>query len=115
MKSLLNAKRIIIKVGSSTVIDENGKIRYDQLAQLAESIKKLHDQDREIILVSSGAVGTGRAKLNLHGAITLAEKQACAAIGQGHLMSFYQELFAKNGLMVAQLLLTARDLADRVS
>lgn len=107
------ARRIVIKLGTSSVLDERGQLRTERLADLTKSIKKLHDEGREIILVSSGAVGMGRSLLNLNGALSLEEKQACAAIGQGLLMSFYYDLFAENDLIAAQLLLTARDLADR--
>ena len=107
-----SAKRIVIKLGTQVVI-EGGKLAEERLADLAASCAKLVASGKEIIIVSSGAVGMGRQKLQLDRKLTLTEKQACAAIGQSLLMDAYRELFEKHGLVTAQVLLTAMDFAER--
>jgi len=104
-KSLItNAHRIVIKVGTSTLTHNTG------VRQLTD----LHYQDIEVLLVSSGAVGAGMGKLGLkEKPKTIPDKQAAAAVGQGILMHIYEKLFAEYGQIVAQLLLTRADIADR--
>ncbi len=110
----LNAKRIVIKLGTQLMIREDGSLARKRLANLVYQCASLVHQGKELLIVSSGAVGLGRQVLNLKTSkLTLTEKQACAAVGQNLLMDVYQELFRNYELPTAQLLLTAYDFADR--
>lgn len=114
---LHRAKRIVIKLGTQVVIElaENGTGRFasERLECLTRQCAELVHSGKEVLLVSSGAVGLGRQVLKLTGSISLTEKQACAAVGQSLLMDAYRELFGQSGLITAQVLLTAMDFADR--
>jgi glutamate 5-kinase len=114
---LLNAKRIVIKMGTQVVIELAGsaadRFASERLACLTRQCAELVKMGKEVILVSSGAIGLGRQVLQLHGLLGLNEKQACAAVGQNLLMDAYQDLFNQSGLITAQVLLTATDFADR--
>lgn len=116
-QSLRHAKRIVIKLGTQVVIElaggGDGQFASERLAGLTRQCAELVAQDKEVILVSSGAVGLGRQALKLTGPLSLNEKQACAAVGQNLLMDAYRELFQQSGLITAQVLLTATDFADR--
>lgn len=116
-KPLLSAKRIVIKLGTQVVIDLAGnavdQFASERLGRLTRQCAELVQAGKEVLLVSSGAVGLGRQALKLGGALSLNEKQACAAVGQGLLMNAYRELFAQSGLLTAQVLLTAADFSDR--
>jgi len=108
-----NKKRIVIKVGSTLLVEE-GKARAVWLESLAQDILQLKKLGIEIIIVSSGAIALGRAKLKTKtSTLKLEEKQAAAAIGQIALMSHYQSCFSKLDLNVAQILITGDDAADR--
>jgi len=115
LKRLRSARRIVIKIGTSTVTTEDGSPRVVQLESLAKSIASLKSEGRQIVLVSSGAVGLGIAKLGLSkvrlGDLTL--RQACAAVGQSQLMQLYQNLFGRHQVNIAQVLLTEDDFTDR--
>lgn len=110
--NFLNKKyhRIVIKIGSSLLI-EDGKVRKQWLKNLAQDIATLHQQNSEIIIVTSGAVALGRSILKKSDStkLTLPQKQACASAGQIKLMSAYYDIFAKENLAIAQILLTASD------
>jgi len=104
---LIKCKRIVIKVGTSTLTYPSGKINFKRMSKLAEVLADLTNQGKEIILVSSGAIGVGLGKLKLASRpITIPEKQAIAAVGQVELMHLYSKFFAEYGYMVAQILLT---------
>ena len=108
------AKRIVIKVGSAVLTDENG-IDTRIIENIARELSFLKDSGREVILVSSGAVAAGKRKVTIPDTVEIGldEKQALAAIGQPSLMHSYEIAFAKLGQTVAQVLLTHSDLADR--
>ncbi len=107
-EELKNKKRIVIKIGSSSLTHkETGILNYGKLEKLARVLTNLCGMGKEVILVSSGAIAVGKKTLGLIGKdITLAEKQACAAVGQAQLMMTYQKLFSEYNQMVAQILLT---------
>ncbi len=108
-RSLLkDKKRIVIKIGSSSLIHaETGGIDYGRLEKLVRIMSDLKNQDKDVILVSSGAIGVGYKNLGLpKKPETLALKQACAAVGQGQLMMIYQKLFLEYNHKAAQVLLT---------
>jgi glutamate 5-kinase len=111
--SLVDKKRIVIKVGSSLLV-ENGQIKARWLESLAADVLELKKHGKEVLIVSSGAIALGKAKLGHKNKILkLEEKQASAAIGQIFLMSNYQSCFSKLGINVAQILLTDDDSANR--
>ena len=110
---LPKVRRLVVKVGSSLLLGAAGLPR-GWIDTLAGEITALMAGGREVILVTSGAVAAGAARLGRpHRQRTIPEKQAAAAVGQIDLMSCYEEHFAKRGTHVAQLLLTHGDLADR--
>jgi len=112
--TLKDVKRIVIKVGSSTITYGNGKRNFSRIDHLAREIADLANQGKEIILVSSGAVAVGVDRLGLPAKPkTIPGKQAAAAVGQGVLMHTYEKIFAEYGQIVAQVLLTRVDSVDR--
>ena len=107
------ARSIVIKVGSAVLTSSSG-LDLRVVNRLADQIASLHDQEREIILVSSGAVSAGRSFLrSASREISLPEKQAAAAIGQSRLMHSYDEAFERYNKITAQILLTRDDLRSR--
>lgn len=100
-------KRIVVKIGSSSLTHQKtGALDLRKLEGLVRVLTDMRNMGKEVILVSSGAIAVGRKKLNLSGALTLAQKQACAAVGQAQLMMVYQRIFSEYNQSVAQLLLT---------
>jgi glutamate 5-kinase len=110
-------KRIVIKFGSGILANAQGtSLDAPQFRRLCAEIAALVEAGHEVIVVSSGAVAAGLAELGLRERPEdLPGKQACAAIGQSKLMQLYGKMFVKHKLVVAQLLLTYRDLDSRVS
>lgn len=110
----MHYKRIVIKIGTSTLTDEGGHLNLPHLRILVEQVVQMSQQGREIILVTSGAVGAGMGKLGLKTRPqSIREKQATAAVGQTFLMRHYEELFNEFGFNVAQILLTQEDMRTR--
>ena len=108
---LKSATRLVVKLGTGVLTDSRKLIDPDQLEQLVAQMAALRKSGKEIVLVTSGAVGAGMGALGYAARPTnLAEKQACAAVGQSRLMAAYDKLFAVHGLVVAQVLLTHEDL-----
>ncbi|MDF2564731.1 MAG: proB [Massilibacillus sp.] len=106
-QELVNAKRIVVKVGTSTLTHSTGKLNFFRIEKLVRELSNLANQGKEIILVTSGAVGAGVDRLGLkEKPTTIPEKQAMAAVGQGILMHMYEKLFGEYGQTVAQVLLT---------
>lgn len=106
--SIINAQRIVIKVGTSTLAHDNGKINFARLDKLSEVLSDLANEGKEIILVSSGAIGIGAAKMKwTHRPVSVVERQAAAAVGQSELMHLYSKFFGEYGHVVAQILLTS--------
>jgi glutamate 5-kinase len=112
---IAKASRIVVKLGTSTVTDADGGVSLERLQPIVESIARLQQQGRHVVLVSSGAVGLGRGRLGLHRARTsdLVLRQACAAVGQSLLMHMYERLFSAHHINIAQLLLTQEDFVER--
>jgi len=106
-------KRIVVKIGTSSINYPNGKTNLFQVECLARQLADLSNQGGEVILVTSGAVGAGVGKLGVPRSKSIPLKQALAAVGQGILMHIYEKLFAEYGLTVGQILLTKEDFADR--
>ena len=109
-----NAQKIVVKVGTSTLTHKNGKLNLEQIERLVRQLSDLRNQGKDVVLVSSGAIGAGMGKLNLEERPkTIPEKQAVAAVGQGILLHIYEKIFAEYGQATAQLLLTKADLEHR--
>lgn len=112
--NLAEAKRLVIKVGSSTLTHDTGKMNFFRIEKLARELSDLVNQGKEIILVTSGAVSAGMDRLGCQEKPkTIPEKQAMAAVGQGILMHTYEKLFGEYGQTVAQVLLTREDSVKR--
>jgi glutamate 5-kinase len=110
---LNDAQRIVIKVGTSTLTYDTGKINFTRIDKLSRIISDLSNQGKEVILVTSGAVGVGVDKLKMpERPKTIREKQAVAAVGQCELMHMYSKFFSEYGHIVAQILLTRDIMSD---
>jgi glutamate 5-kinase len=107
------ARRIVIKVGTNVVMRDDGRLALSQLYGIAESVARLRQQGRDVLMVSSGAVGLGMERIGMPTRPTeLSQIQACAAIGQSRLMAIYDDAFDKLGCRTAQVLLTEDDFRD---
>lgn len=116
-KNLKNKQRIVIKIGSSSIThNETGALDLIKLEILVRELCDLKNQGKDIILVSSGAIAVGRQAVHFdHRPKKIAEKQACAAIGQAQLMMTYQKLFHEYGHLAAQILLTKDTIDEELS
>lgn len=111
---LPHAKRLVIKIGSSILAARSAGLRLDHVQRLSREIVGIKQEDREIVLVSSGAIVAGIGKLGLTSyPQTLPLKQAAASAGQSRLIHAYETCFQEAGEKIAQVLLTHEDLADR--
>jgi glutamate 5-kinase len=113
-KRLRSAQRVVIKVGTSTVTGTAGDVCSERIEPLVRSIAGLKKAGRQVVLVSSGAVGLGAARLGLHQSRLndLVVRQACAAVGQSLLMHAYEQLFRVHEVSIAQVLLTEDDFTE---
>lgn len=106
-------KRVVVKIGSSSLTSLRGEISRRKLEKLVEEVVQLKDAGHEVLLVSSGAVAAGYRKLGFtEPPSALPEKQASASIGQSLLMEIYSELFLSHGYVTSQILITREDLSD---
>lgn len=106
--------RIVVKVGTSTLTHANGKLNYSRIEYLVRELADAANSGKQILLVSSGAVGAGMDRLGWkEKPKTIPAKQAAAAVGQGILMHTYEKLFGEYGQIVAQVLLTREDSVNR--
>lgn len=105
--------RMVVKVGTSTLTYDNGKLNIRRFERLVRTISDLQHHGFQMVLVSSGAVAVGSAKLGLaERPKDLAMKQAAAAVGQCELMHLYDKIFLEYGINVAQILLTRENIID---
>lgn len=113
-KRLKSVRRLVIKVGTSTVTGAEGELCTARMEPIVRSIAGLMKDGRQVVLVSSGAVGLGRGWLGLHRSrlSDMVTKQACAAVGQSLLMDAYKDLFSKWDVKIAQVLLTEEDFTN---
>jgi glutamate 5-kinase len=108
------AKKIVIKLGSSTIVDARGNLKKKWLLSLVQDIKKLKKNNREIIIVSSGSIALGQSFLKIKNKkVKLEMSQAVAAVGQIHLINEFQKLFEKNKIKIGQILITPDDTEQR--
>jgi glutamate 5-kinase len=110
-----SGRRLVVKIGSALIVDPSSlTIRRDWLDALGEDVAAARQRGQEVVIVTSGAIAAGRVRLGLVGrSLRLEEKQAAAAVGQIHLAHLYQEILARHGLTVAQILLTREDTEAR--
>ncbi len=111
--AFIDVKRIVIKLGTNVLRNEEGEVALSRIYSFIEDISKLVKSGKEVIVVTSGAVGLGKKKLNLESTDEDGVKQACAAVGQSRLMSFYENGFGVYDIPVAQILLTEDDFSLR--
>lgn len=110
----MEKKRIVVKIGSSSLTNSKGEIDYEKIQDHVDAIAKVAKLGHEVLLVSSGAVAAGFRKLGYPSRpVTLKGKQAAAAVGQSLLIQLYAEQFAKYGITTAQVLLTRADFSDK--
>ena len=113
-RNLKDAHRIVVKLGTHVVTADGVNLAVARLNGILSSLVKLRQAGREVVIVSSGAVGLGMQELGLtERPRSLGLRQACAAVGQSHLMAFYTQALAASGVKAAQVLLTQEDLGDR--
>ncbi|MEC8728316.1 MAG: glutamate 5-kinase, partial [Pseudomonadota bacterium] len=111
---LSSARRIVVKVGSALLVNDNGTLRDQWLNGLAQDLARLKHLGYDIVIVSSGAIALGRGMIVAPDArLSLAEKQAAAAIGQIRLNAEWQQAMAKHAMMTAQILLSPDDTETR--
>jgi len=111
---LKNSKIIVIKIGSSLLVDDKKKIRKKWLSSFAKDIQKLKSKNKKIIIVSSGAIALGCKKMNYNKKnLKLDKSQAIASIGQIELMNLFSQTFSKYKLNISQILLTLDDTEER--
>ena len=112
-ETLANVRKILIKVGSAVLTNEDG-LDLQIIEQLVDDISALRERGYQVVLVSSGAIASGKHRLGIPGKLkSIPQKQAAAAVGQGRLMRVYSNAFGKHGLFVGQVLLTMSDITDR--
>jgi glutamate 5-kinase len=113
--SLKRFRRIVVKVGSSLLIDSGaGEVRSSWLTALAADVAKLHGEGREVLIVSSGSIALGRSRLKLpRGTLKLEESQAAAAVGQIALARIWSEVLGHHGIGAGQILVTLQDTEER--
>lgn len=111
---LKEAQKIVVKIGTSSITYPSGRLNLTNMELVVRQIADLHNSGKEVVLVSSGAVGAGVGELGLTSKPrTIPERQAVAAVGQGFLMQVYNRLFLQYGIITAQILLTREDMSDR--
>ena len=106
--------RIVIKLGTSLLGGTKGCLDTDTMAVLTSQVAGLHHKEKDVVLVSSGAMAAGREKLGISGdSRSVPYKQVLCSVGQSHLMNVYEQLFSRHDIVNAQALLTKADLSDR--
>lgn len=113
MSVISSAKRIVVKVGTSTLTHETGKINIRRMVKLCSVLADLHNSGMEVVLVTSGAIGVGVGKLGLkERPKDIPGRQAAATVGQCELMFMYDKFFGENGVKTGQLLITKSDIEN---
>ena len=108
------AKKIVIKLGSSTIVDNRGKFKRKWLLSLIQDIKKLRKNIQEVVIVSSGSIALGQSYLNIKNKkVKIEMSQAVASVGQIHLINEFQKLFEINKIKIGQILITPDDTEQR--
>ena len=111
--TLQNVKKVLIKIGSAVLTGKDG-LDLQIIEQLVDEIADLTKKGYQVVIVTSGAIASGKHRMGIDGPLkSMPQKQAAAAVGQGRLMRVYSNAFGKHGIYVAQILLTMSDLTDR--
>lgn len=114
LETVKQIKRIVVKVGTSSLTYPNGTMHFSQMEKLVRQLAELTHQGYEVVLVTSGAIGAGVGLMNLsEKPKSVADKQAIAAIGQLHLMHLYQKFFSEYGKRIGQILLSKDDILNK--
>ena len=114
-RSLAEARRVVVKIGTRVLVDRTGRPDPARMSALVKQLARLHQDGRDLVVVSSGAIGAGIEALGLRERPTdLPALQMAAAVGQSRLMARYADLFAEQACLVGQVLLTHEDLRDRL-
>jgi glutamate 5-kinase len=106
-----DAQRVVVKAGTNSLTDDQSRLDREKLDKLVDDIMDLRERGKDVLLVSSGAVGAGKGRVD-HDVETVEESQALATVGQSHLMRHYTESFDRYDQKIAQLLLTEHDLSN---
>ncbi|MDD5644884.1 MAG: glutamate 5-kinase, partial [bacterium] len=113
-KYLENVKNVTLKIGTNVLTDSCGRIQRDIISLIAGQVCAVRQRGISVMIISSGAIAAGRWKLGFGDKeLTIRQKQAAAAVGQTHLMRYYEDAFAGHGIVTAQVLLTDDGLSDR--
>ena len=114
---LREKKRIVIKIGTSTITHmSTGNLNLGKMEKFVRILTDIRNQNKEVVIVSSGAIGAGRKALGFkEKPKALSEKQACAAVGQARLMMTYQKIFAEYNQVAAQILMTKNTIVDNLN
>jgi glutamate 5-kinase len=108
-----NKKLIVIKVGSNTLTDAEGRLDLNNLRNITEQLAALHKKGNNLILVTSGAIAAGKERLKLNGKMkTMPEKQAAAAVGQSLLLNEYNNFLEPHGISIGQILMTSDEIKN---
>ena len=113
-KKIKNSERIVFKFGTNVLRNDDKDISLSRIYSFIEDVASLKKQGKEVIIVTSGAVGLGAKRLGVDSNESMSVKQACAAVGQSRLMSVYEDGFEKYGYTTAQILLTEEDFTQRI-
>ena len=120
-QKLKDKKRIVVKIGSSSLQHpETGDLDYTKLDVLVRELCDMRNRGKDVVLVTSGAIAVGKKAVHLKESgqreeKTIAEKQACAAVGQARLMMIYQKIFAEYNQVAAQILMTKNTIVDNLN
>ena len=111
---IAKSKKIIIKIGSSILIDKTGKLRKKWLKEFVKDIQFLTKKNKQVVIVSSGAIALGCEYLGIEKkTLKIDKSQAVASVGQIELMNFYKKMFNKSKIKISQVLLTLDDTEER--
>lgn len=110
----IKAKRIVVKIGTNVITNRNGTLNFNLIKRLAAQIAEIKKKGKEVIIITSGAIGAGMKELRLDSRpADVTMQQVCAAIGQNILMSKYHSLFSRHGIKVAQILLSYENFLNK--
>ncbi len=110
-KLAADADRVVVKAGTNSLTDDQSKLDDEKLDKLVDDIHDLHESDTDVLLVSSGAIGAGKGRID-YSSETVEESQALSTVGQSHLMRRYTESFERYDRKIAQILITQSDLEN---
>ncbi|MFH1432719.1 MAG: glutamate 5-kinase [archaeon] len=109
---LKECRRIVIKIGTNTIIDSDGRFNHSLIRSIAEEIRDLKKEERQFAIVTSGAIGLGNRHMGWKKTESIVDNQCAASVGQALLMHAYHDCFKEHGLIVSQILLTYSDIFD---